>query len=214
MTESATTLLPPRMRGLYAIPPPDLSTPDLIAKVRAALQGGVTMLQYRDKSADSRKRLHEAQALRQLCHDFAAWFVVNDDIDLAHAVEADAVHIGRDDRRPEDDTLAFGVSCYNDFHLAEAACRQGATYIAFGAVFASGTKPAAVHAPLNLFQQASTLGLPRVAIGGITLATAPVVIAAGADAVAVISDLFQADDIAERAQRYQQLFFRAAHESK
>ncbi|MCA3174423.1 MAG: thiamine phosphate synthase, partial [Burkholderiales bacterium] len=96
------------MRGLYAITPPDLSTPDLIAKVRAALQGGVTMLQYRDKSADSRKRLHEAQALRQLCHDFAAWFVVNDDIDLAHAVEADAVHIGRDDRRPEDDTLAFG----------------------------------------------------------------------------------------------------------
>jgi thiamine-phosphate pyrophosphorylase len=214
MIESLQTMPPPRVRGLYAITPPDLHTLDLVAKVRAALQGGAAVLQYRDKGTDRHKRLHEAQALRQLCHDFGAWFVVNDDVALARAVQADAVHVGRHDQRPENGELAFGVSCYNDFQLAEAAVRQGATYVAFGAVFPSPTKPGAVHAPLAIFQQASILGLPRVAIGGITLATAPAIISAGADAVAVISDLFQAENVAEQAHRYRQLFSELIHESE
>jgi thiamine-phosphate pyrophosphorylase len=206
MTELVTNLPAQRVRGLYAITPSHRDTAELLAQVRAALQGGAAVLQYRDKSADTSRRLHAAQCLQQLCRDHGAWFVVNDDLELARAVQADAVHVGRNDKRPENDAMAFGVSCYNDFHLAETSAAQGAAYIAFGAVFPSSTKPAAVPAPLSLFQQAASLKLPRVAIGGITLATAPALITAGADALAVIADLFQADDIAEQAHRYQQLF--------
>jgi thiamine-phosphate pyrophosphorylase len=214
MTERLKTLNPSRVRGLYAITPTDLSGSELLAKVRAALQGGASVLQYRDKSTDHRKRLHVAQALQQLCRDFGACFVVNDDAALVRAVQADAVHVGRDDLYPENDDIPFGVSCYNNFELAEAAAQKGAAYVAFGAVFPSSTKPRAVSAPLALFQQASALALPRVAIGGITLGTAPGIIAAGADALAVISDLFQAADVAEQAHRYQQLFSELSHESE
>jgi thiamine-phosphate pyrophosphorylase len=98
--------------------------------------------------------------------------------------------------------------------LAEMAARRGACYVAFGSVFASQTKPLAALASLSLLEQARSLRLPRVAIGGITLVTAPAVIAAGADAVAVISDLFLADDVAEQAHRYRQLFAELSHDSE
>jgi thiamine-phosphate pyrophosphorylase len=96
------------------------------------------------------------------------------------------------------------VSCYNDPEAARAAIRAGANYVAFGSVFPSTTKPDAVRAPLSLFE--GDLGVPLCAIGGITLANAPQLVAAGASLLAVISDLFDADDIAARATEYRKLF--------
>jgi len=195
-----------RLRGLYAITGEDLS------RVEAALaSGALCALQYRDKSADTARRLEEARALARLCRTHAVPFVVNDDLELALAARADGVHLGRDDAsiaaaRARWPRGLIGASCYDRLELAERAVAAGADYVAFGSVFASPTKPAAVRAPLALFARARRLGVPLVAIGGITLENAPQVLAAGADCLAVISDLFDAPDVAARAQAYGRLF--------
>ena len=89
---------------------------------------------------------------------------------------------------------------------ARTAVQAGADYVAFGSVFASPTKPQAVRVPVQLFRDAKALGVPLAAIGGVTLANAPELIAAGADLLAVISDLFDAPDIRQRARDYGKLF--------
>jgi thiamine-phosphate pyrophosphorylase len=175
-------------------------------KVRAALEGGIALLQYRRKDAAN---LHEAREIRKLAREYGVPFIVNDDLRLALELDADGVHLGRDDgdltgaRRSLRGKL-LGASCYNDPARAEAAVRAGADYLAFGSVFPSPTKPGAVRAPLSLFGKKR--GVPLCAIGGITIANAPQVVAAGADLLAVISDLFDAPDIAVRAREYARLF--------
>jgi thiamine-phosphate pyrophosphorylase len=192
-----------KLRGLYAITP---ESGDIADKVRQALEGGAALLQYRRKKASS---LEEARALAALARRHGAAFIVNDDVELALAVDADGVHLGRDDgdvpaaRRALKGKL-LGVSCYNDPAAARDAVGRGADYIAFGSVYSSPTKPAAVRAPLSLFRQ--NPGVPVCAIGGITLANAAEVIAAGAAMVAVISDLFDAPDIRLRATQFKGLF--------
>jgi thiamine-phosphate pyrophosphorylase len=195
-----------RLRGLYAI------TGGNLARTEAAVaSGALCALQYRDKSADAARRLEAARALARLCRAHGVPFIVNDDVELALAVQADGVHLGRDDAsiaaaRARWPRGLIGASCYDRLELAERAVAAGADYVAFGSVFASATKPAAVRAPLELFARARRLGVPLVAIGGITLENAPQVLAAGADALAVISDLFDAPDVAARAQAYGRLF--------
>jgi thiamine-phosphate pyrophosphorylase len=189
------------MRGLYAITP---EQPDL-AKVRQALQGGVALLQYRGKPADRA----QAAAVVRLAREFRVPVIINDDVELALELDADGVHLGRDDgdlrtARRRLGGRILGASCYDDPELARRAVEAGADYVAFGSVFASTTKPAAVRAPFALF--ATRFGVPLCAIGGITLANAPQVIAAGADLLAVVSDLFDAPDIRARAGQYQGLF--------
>lgn len=193
-----------RLRGLYAITPADLS------RVEAALaSGALCALQYRAKGTEAARRLSEARHLAQLCRAHGVPLIVNDDVELALVVDAAGAHLGRDDG---DITAArarlrgrlLGASCYDRPELARRAVAAGADYVAFGSVFDSPTKPAAVRAPLELF--ALDLGVPKVAIGGITLDNAPRVLAAGADAIAVISDLFDAPDIAARATQYGRLF--------
>jgi thiamine-phosphate pyrophosphorylase len=192
-----------KLRGLYAITP---ERPDL-EKVRRALEGGVKLLQYRSKSPDRA----QAAALVRLAHDHGAKVIVNDDVGLALELGADGAHLGRDDgdlrsarRRLEGRLL--GASCYSDLSLARAAVGAGVDYVAFGSVFSSPTKPAAVRAPLALFSEAKSLGVPLAAIGGITLENAPQLIAAGADLLAVITDLFDAPDVRARAAGYGKLF--------
>lgn len=193
------------IRGLYAITPDTDNSEQLIEQVSAALDGGARILQYRNKGSDAVRRLWQANILKSLAQSRGALFIVNDDVALAEAIRADGVHLGRDD-----DAIAaararlgvgaiIGASCYNSLDLARSAVAAGASYVAFGAVFASGTKPGAVHAPLSLFADAASLGVPRVAIGGITTDNAGQVVAAGADAIAVIGGLFDGDGIAERA---------------
>ena len=195
-----------RLRGLYAITPE--TGADIVERVQRALDGGIAALQYRRKRASS---LDEASALAKLCRARAVPFIVNDDVELALACDADGVHLGRDDgdfasARARLKGKVLGISCYNSIAAARDAVAAGADYVAFGSVFPSPTKPGAVRAPLELFDQARALGVPRVAIGGITLENAPSLIAAGADALAVITDLFEANDIGGRARAYGKLF--------
>jgi thiamine-phosphate pyrophosphorylase len=195
-----------RLRGLYAITGPDLSQVE-----RALGSRALCALQYRDKSADSERREREARLLLRQCRAHGVPFIVNDDVALALAVDADGVHLGRDDAEVAAARVRLpgrlvGASCYDRLELAERAVAAGADYVAFGSVFASPTKPGAVRAPLALFAKARALGVPMVAIGGITLQNAPQALAAGADCLAVISDLFDAPDVAARAQQYGRLF--------
>ena len=190
------------MKGLYAITP---EGPGLLAKVRAALDGGIALLQYRRKGGTRA----EAEEIARLAREYRVPLIINDDVELALALGADGAHLGRDDgdfsaARKRLKGKILGASCYDRPELASKAVAAGADYVAFGSVFASPTKPGAVRAPLSLF--GNDLGVPKCAIGGITLANAPQAIAAGADLLAVISDLFDAPDIAARARAYARLF--------
>jgi thiamine-phosphate pyrophosphorylase len=202
--------------GLYALTPDEPDTQVLVAKVSAAVAGGAAAVQYRNNPADPALRSAQAQALAGLCRAAGVPLVVNDDLDLALAVEAAGVHLGREDgdlaaaRRRLGPGRLLGASCYDRLDLAERAVAAGADYVAFGSMFASPTKPAAVRAPLALLGAARRLGRPVVAIGGITPDNAPAIIAAGADALAVITALFEAGDIAGRARALKDLFAREA----
>lgn len=174
----------------------------LIEQAAAALAGGARILQYRDKTQDHDRRLAEARALCRLCRRHHALFIVNDDASLAARVEADGVHIGGNDgeiataRALVGPGRIIGVSCYNRLELAHRAEAEGADYVAFGALFPSGTKPDAVHAPLSLIREArQSLAVPITAIGGITQDNADAVIQAGAHMLAVIQGVFSAPDI-------------------
>lgn len=201
------------LRGLYAITPDEADTRILAAKVTAALAGGIAALQYRNKSADATLRRAQAAILAALCRSQGVPFIVNDDLDLAMAVNADGLHLGGTDgdlaeaRRRLGTAKLLGASCYDRFDLALAAKAAGADYVAFGAAFPSPTKPNAVRAPLELYARAHReLGLPVVAIGGITADNAARLVSAGVDALAVITDLFEARDIAARARDFNALF--------
>jgi thiamine-phosphate pyrophosphorylase len=197
-----------KLRGLYAITPESANAESLSRQVAQALEGGIAILQYRRKD---KQHDEEAKALARMCHERAVPFVVNDDLALALQCGADGVHLGRNDgglaaARAKLGNRLLGASCYDSLSAARAAVAAGADYVAFGSVFPSPTKPAAPRAPLALFSEARALGVPLVAIGGITLQNAPQLIAAGADCLAVISDLFEAPDIAEKARAYGKLF--------
>ena len=206
----------PLICGLYAITPAVDDSPDgtmrLLVAARAAIEGGARVVQYRNKTAPHANRLEHALGLAAVCEKFGAIFIVNDDVDLALDVDADGVHLGKADgaiasaRARIGPKRLLGASCYNDLALATAAHQAGADHIAFGSVFASSTKPGALRAPLGLFSEAKSLGLPMVAIGGVTHQNAAAVIAAGAHAVAVIADLFDAPDIRARAAQFAVLF--------
>ena len=201
------------LRGLYPVTPEDYLLPRLSAHVAMTLKGGARILQYRSKHAPAPLRRSQAAEMLRICRGEGARLIVNDDLALALEIGADGVHLGRDDgdlaaaRAALGPERILGVSCYADLASAERAAAAGADYVAFGAIYPSSTKPAAALAPLALVGQAKArLGLPVAVIGGITLERVPELIAAGADMVAVISDLFDAMDIASRAQSYQECF--------
>ncbi|HEX4928098.1 MAG TPA: thiamine phosphate synthase [Burkholderiales bacterium] len=193
-----------KLRGLYAITPEGFGLED---KVRAALEGGVALLQYRRKHGTP----GEAERVAALAREFGVPLIVNDDVALALELDAAGAHLGREDgdlaaARRRLHGRILGASCYNDLGRARAAVGAGADYVAFGSVFPSATKPRAVRAPLALFAEAKSLGVPLAAIGGITLENAGALIEAGADLLAVISNLFDASDIRARARDYGKLF--------
>ena len=207
MTEANT------LRGLYAITPDGLPGDRLIEQVDAVLRGGATLVQYRDKQRDLRQQGEIAHALRALCRQHGARLIINDSLELALAVDADGVHLGGSDgdlvaaRRALGPGKLLGASCYADFELARQAVAAGADYVAFGAVYPSPTKPQALRAPHALFARCrAELDVASCAIGGITAANGAALVAAGADLLAVITDLFEANDVAARAADFAQLF--------
>lgn len=204
-----------RINGLYAITPDEANTAELLRKVRLALQGGAQVLQYRNKPAGSALRQEQASALRMLCDKFPVLYIINDDVALASRVGADGVHLGSGDgsiaaaRTALGERKLIGVSCYNRLELAQQAAREGADYVAFGAFFASSVKPDAPVATLELLRQArAKLMLPLVAIGGITQQNGRQLAEAGADALAVISALFNAADIEGAARELSKMNFK------
>lgn len=200
--------------GLYAITPDERDTVELLRKVRLALQGGARVLQYRNKTADAALRLEQAGALYELSREFSVPLIVNDDAALAREVDADGVHLGGEDgsvsaaRTLLGSGKIIGVSCYNRLALAREAVSLGADYVAFGSFFASTVKPDALPATPDLLRQArAELAVPLVAIGGITVQNGAQLLGAGADALAVISAVFGAQDIQGAAQQFSDLDF-------
>lgn len=196
--------------GLYAIT--DGPRPDLLDAAAEALRGGAALLQYRDKTQDVTRRLAEARALAALCAEAGTLFVVNDDVELALACGARAVHLGESDadlstaRGRLGSDAVIGVSCYDDFDRARRLAAAGADYLAFGAFFPSPTKPQARRAGLDLLRAGTELDVPLVAIGGIRPDNAALLIEAGASYLAVISEVFGQSDICAAARRFASLF--------
>lgn len=197
-------------RGLYALT--DGPRDDLLEIVSQALRGGIRLLQYRDPTDDAARRHAEATALRQLCHEHGVPLIIDDDIALAKAVSADGVHLGDAGsdlgaiRSELGADAIIGVACRDSLQLAQVAARAGASYLSFGAFFPSPTKPLARRASIDLLRQSAALGIPRVAIGGITPDNGASLIGAGADFLATVSALFGAPDVRAAAQNFAALF--------
>jgi thiamine-phosphate pyrophosphorylase len=201
------------IRGLYAVTPDTENTAALVRDVAAAIQGGAALVQYRNKIAAPDLRLEHAKALQALCRERGALLIVNDSIELARAVDACGVHLGRDDGEAAQARAALGsdkiigISCYRNLETARAAEAAGADYVAFGSFFPSSVKPSAVRAPLELLTEARrVLTVPVVAIGGITAENGRQLVDSGADALAVISAVFAAPDIEAAARAFAPLF--------
>ena len=195
-------------RGIYAVTPEGWPGAALADAVATALEHGVGAVQYRSKSADAARRRSEAEALLAVCRPQKVPLIVNDDVDLALAVGADGVHLGRDDEalsaaRARLGTAAIiGVSCYDEAPRALAAARDGADYVAFGSFFPSVTKPGAVRAAPELVAAVrGRIEAPIVAIGGITADNAPPLLASGVDLLAVVHAIFGAPDVARAVRR-------------
>jgi thiamine-phosphate pyrophosphorylase len=199
--------------GVYAITPEIPDTSHLLTLCEAALRGGIAALQYREKTGDVALRHEQASELLELSRQYGVPLVVNDDLRLADLIGADGVHLGRDDGSVREARIILGrdkligVSCYQSLDLAQEAQRQNADYVAFGSFFPSPTKPQAGRAEAALLLAASNkISLPIVAIGGINVDNAGELIDAGADAIAVISALFDAPDVEVAARCLNALF--------
>lgn len=197
------------LHGLYVITDPQLMPAERFCSMsEAALSAGARLIQYRDKSRDTDKRLEQARQLRRLCNQYNALLIINDDIELTLKCKADGIHIGKDDaslsdvRKQLGKEYIIGVSCYNDSELAQRAIENGADYIAFGSFFGSQIKPDAPRASTQLIAQIkASYNTPVCCIGGINRENCGELVSQGADMLAVISDVFAAADEAEIKQR-------------
>ncbi|MBW4641236.1 MAG: thiamine phosphate synthase [Gloeocapsa sp. UFS-A4-WI-NPMV-4B04] len=167
--------------------------------VKAALEGGLTLVQYRDKTTDDGERLLQAQKLRRLCYQYGAIFIVNDRIDLALAVDADGVHLGQQDlpiavaRQLLGPQRIVGRSTTNPEEM-QRAIQEGADYIGVGPVYETPTKVGKAAAGLEYVRYAAQHSpIPWFAIGGIDVNNVHDVIAAGAERIAVVRSLMQAE---------------------
>ena len=203
------------LRGVYAITDSQLLAGKFLKYVEAALEGGITLLQYRDKTGDEARRLREAEKLRDLCDRYKAHLIINDDAELAARLNV-GVHLGQGDgpltpaRALLGRKAIIGSTCHASLDLARQAAREGATYVAFGRFFNSTTNPDAPPASLDLLTAArAELKLPIAVIGGITLDNAAPLVAQGADLLAVVHALFGADsaqEVTRRARALKALF--------
>ncbi|MBN8792441.1 MAG: thiamine phosphate synthase [Stenotrophomonas nitritireducens] len=199
-------------RGVYLITPDEADTARLLERTRPLLAAGATWLQYRNKVADAATRHEQALALQALCAVAGVPLIVNDDAALASAIGAAGVHLGEDDgdiaaaRALLGPGAIIGASCYDQIELAQRAVAAGASYVAFGAFFPSRSKATTRRAHPRLLREAAALGVPRVAIGGLTPDNSTPLVEAGADLLAVISSVFAADDPVAALRGYQACF--------
>jgi len=203
------------LHGLYAITDPELMGDDLIHKAQLAIEGGINILQYRNKTAPFEQQESEANTLSNLCKKNNVLFIINDNVELAIKVNADGVHLGQKDmninqaRQRLGENKIIGVTCNNKIDFALTAQQQGANYVAFGRFFTSITKPDAPQADLSLLADArKAITIPIVAIGGITHESAVSLLQEGANMLAVIQGLFGQEDILKSTQKFIKLFNR------
>ncbi|HAV3578806.1 thiamine phosphate synthase [Acinetobacter baumannii] len=202
------------MRGLYLITNDD-PIQLLLEKLDAALATRqIAILQYRRKKIDKAEQPAEVEQIKQLCEKYQVSFVINDDLKLA-AQFGLGVHLGQSDGEITDaksqlpEGVIIGRTCLNSLELAQKAIADGATYVAFGAVYATATKPEAGNVGIEVIKQAAAqYDLPICAIGGLTVENSKPVIEAGADLCAVISDILgrSTAEIPARVQAWAQLF--------
>ncbi|SFP44547.1 thiamine-phosphate diphosphorylase [Nitrosomonas cryotolerans] len=204
----------PEIGGLYAITPNQIDTEGLLIMTEQALAGGVRLIQYRNKAAGTELLREQAHALAHLCQKYSVPLIINDHLGLAIEVKAAGLHIGQTDISIREARYwlgkrkIIGASCYNCLDLAIRAEVQGFDYVAFGAFYASVTKPEAVPASIDLLHQAKKrLLTPVVAIGGINLINAEILIKNGSNAIAVCSTLFCAQNIQSTAKQFSRLFY-------
>ncbi|WP_223483240.1 thiamine phosphate synthase [Stenotrophomonas sp. OVS01A] len=190
----------PAPRGVYLITPDEPDTARLLARTAPLLAAGATWLQYRNKTASDALRREQATALQALCAAHGVPLIVNDDPELAQAVGAAGVHLGGTDgdigaaRSLLGPDAIIGASCYDQLANAERAVAAGASYVAFGAFFPTTTKVTSSRAHPDLLRQSAALGVPRVAIGGLSPDNVGPIIDAGADLLAVVSGIYAAQD--------------------
>ncbi|AYA04991.1 thiamine phosphate synthase [Acinetobacter sp. WCHAc010034] len=206
------------MRGLYLITNDD-PLAVLLPKLDAALApGAVKILQYRRKKVLKADQPDEVEQIKALCERHQVPFVINDDLALA-AQFGLGVHLGQSDGEIRDAAQGLqpgaiiGRTCENSMQLAEQAIADGASYVAFGAIYATSTKPEAGKIGLEALKQASAkFDLPICAIGGLTVENSRIVLESGADLCAVISDILgkTAEDIPARVQAWADLFAQTA----
>ena len=202
------------LSGVYAITNENLQQGEkLLIAVEQALAGGARLIQYRNKTAPFADKVSEASQLKSLCHAYQARLLINDDVDLCQAVDADGVHLGqsdtglRDARERLGARAIIGISCHNSDELVRQAVHNHADYIALGRFFPSLTKPGAPPASLTDLQRIRAMTtLPIVAIGGVTAENAASLIDNGADMLAAINYIFDADDISSRVRALSSLF--------
>ena len=202
------------MRGLYLITNDD-PLELLLAKLEGAMaNGGISVLQYRRKKVAKEDQFYEIEYMKAMCDEYRVPFVINDDLEIAVKYGV-GVHLGQDDgsiqeavvRLPEG--VLIGRSCNNSLELAEQAIADGANYVAFGAIYATDTKPEAGNIGLETLKQAKTqLNVPICAIGGLTVENSKIVVESGADYCAVISDILgrPMHAIPERLDEWSALF--------
>ena len=201
-------------RGLYLITPDETDTAHLLARTAPLLAEGVAWLQYRNKTAGDALRHEQASALQSLCATAGVPLIINDDVHLAKSIGAAGVHLGEDDgdiaaaRALLGAQAIIGASCYDELPLAQRAVAAGASYVAFGAFFPTRSKTGTRQASVELLAQSASLGVPRVAIGGITPDNARNLVEAGADLVAVISGVYDAADPVAAVHAYRRCFNR------
>ena len=198
-------------RGVYLITPDETDSARLLERVRPLL-ARTRWLQYRNKAVDAPTRLAQATALQALCAEAGVPLIINDDAALAQQVGAAGVHLGEDDgdiaaaRALLGPQAIIGASCYDEFERAQRAVVAGASYVAFGAFFPSRSKITPRRASPELLRQSAALGVPRVAIGGLTPDNSRPVVEAGADLIAVISGVFSEADPVAALEAYRRCF--------
>ncbi len=199
--------------GLYAITKNEKNNHKLIDQVEAALMGGAHVIQYRDKTRTLAQQRPIATALKSLCEQYSATFIINDHIELALSVDAHGVHLGLNDhsiaaaRSKLGLNAIIGVSCYDSLERAEMAYQQGADYIALGRFFSSNNKPDAAQASPGLLTTANKkYALPIVAIGGVTPKNGASLLTAGAHLLAAIDSVFGSGDPQKNARKFISLF--------
>ena len=201
------------IKGLYAITPDSADLNTLIQKTKSAIEGGAFMVQYRSKIQDRDVKMQQCAAILRLCREYEIPCIVNDDVEMCRVLEADGVHLGEKDDNIDEvrhilgDDAIIGSSCYDQLDRAKSAQKEGASYVAFGAMFPTSTKPNAPRATLALLKEAKReIQIPIVAIGGITVNNAHDVIKTGIDAIAVITSLYEAKSIKETAETFAKMF--------